>query len=320
MVTSASCNRERACRESTNRDVTVIDNDFVYIRDNAVEPEKRAVNWTIARNRIVNGHAWFSFDDVSGGPIYIWGNVGWYTDIPGRLCRDDPRHKQLLRVNFEMGGHREIEKVGESLDAFTCARSRFGAIIKEGSDGAALDKDIYVFHNSWYVRIPLIREGKAGRIRYWNNAMVSTGCGVSTDPHSLCGIELSTGLEGCANYRDYVMDGGRAMLLRCVDPAQVADPLVYDIRFNVSSRGFPAAILTAPGRNGFAFAADPKFRAPAKGDFRLRPDSPAIARGCIVEWEDRARGALRCRVPKANEIKPDIGAYARSGRLYMGPK
>lgn len=318
MVVGRSCNRVASCREAVNRDVEVIDNDFIYIRDNPVEPETRAVNWTIARNRIVNAHAWFSLDDVAGGPIYIWGNVGWYTEIPGRLCRDDPKFKRMVRVDFEQGGYRELAAVGEAAAAFVCARSRFGTIIKEGSEGAALDKDVYVFHNSWYARIPLLREGKTGRIKYWNNAMVSTGCGVSPNP--MCGIELSAGIEDCRAYRDFVTDDGSSMLLRCIDAGRAMDPRILDFRFNIANKGFPADFLAAPGRKDFAFAADPGFRAPAKGDFRLRPGSPAIGRGCIVEWDDRARGSLRCRLPGTGEAGSDLGAYSRDGRLYSGPE
>ncbi|HEY7609045.1 MAG TPA: hypothetical protein VIF14_07420 [Alphaproteobacteria bacterium] len=320
MVTSAACERVHACRNAVNRDVEVVDNDFIYIRDNPVEPETRAVNWTIARNRIVNSHAWFSFDDVAGGPIYIWGNVGWYNDIPGRECRDDPKYKRAVRVDFQNGGYRPIERSGEAREAFVCARSRFGTIIKEGSAGAALDKDIYVFHNSWYVRIPLLREARSGRIKYWNNAMVATGCGVSADPNSLCGIELSAGLEDCRGFRDYVTDDGSALLLRCIDAAQVANPRVYDFRHSILNKAFPADFLKVARRKDTLIAADPHFRAADKGDFRLLPNSPAIGKGCVVEWRDKLRGGLRCRRPENGVPPADIGAFTREGTLYKGPK
>ena len=169
------------------------------------------------------------------------------------------------------------------------------------------------------MRIPLLREAQTGRIKYWNNAMYMTGCGVSTDPNSLCAIEPSAGLKDCAQYRDYITDDGTSMLLRCVDPRQVADPGIYDFRFNLSNKGLPAAFLAVPGRRETAFAGDPRFVAPGKGDFRLQPGSPAIGRGCIVEWDDRARGTLRCREAERGAAS-DLGAYLRSGRLYEGPK
>jgi hypothetical protein len=201
-----------------------------------------------------------------------------------------------------------------------CGRSRFGTIIKEGSQGAALEKDIYVFHNSWYARIPLLREAKSGRIKYWNNAMLATGCGVSADPNSLCGIELSDGLEGCRGFRDYVTDDGSAMLLRCIDPGQVANPRVYDFRYSILDKGFPADFLKVARRKETLIGADPRFRAPHQGDFRLLPDSPAIGKGCHVEWRDALRSGLRCRRPR-NGIPPsDIGAFTRDGEIYAGPK
>lgn len=320
MAIGGACARIPACRNSANRDVEIVDNDFLYIRDNPVEPETIAVNWTIAKNRIVNSHAWFSFDDVAGGPIYIWGNVGWYNDVPGRECRDDPKYRQFVRIDFQNGGYRAIGAPGEGRDAFVCGRSRFGTIIKEGSRGAALEKDIYVFHNSWYVRIPLLREAQSGRIKYWNNAMIATGCGVDANPHSLCGIELSAGLEGCRGLRDYLTDDGRAMMLRCIDPAQVANPRIYDFRYSIIDKGFPADFLKVARRKDSLIHADPGFRAPEKGDFRLLPDSPAIGKGCVVEWRDKQKGGLRCRRPENSAAPSDIGAFTREGAIYAGPK
>ena len=64
--------------EVCGANVEIYDNDFQFIRDNPLEPEDYALNWWIYHNRIYNGHGWFSLDGVSGGPIYIFGNVGWF--------------------------------------------------------------------------------------------------------------------------------------------------------------------------------------------------------------------------------------------------
>ena len=120
--------------------------------------------------------------------------------------------------------------------------------------------------------------------------------------------------------RDVLTDDGRAMLMRCIDPAQAANPRIYDFRHNISNKAFPADFLAVGKRRETAIAADPKFRAPGKGDFRLGADSPAIGKGCVVEWGNRRRGTLRCRPPEPGAPAPDLGAFDRDGRLYAGPK
>jgi hypothetical protein len=72
--------------EVCGANVEIYDNDFQFIRDNPVEPEDYALNWWIYHNRIYNGHGRFSLDGVSGGPIYIFGNVGWFDDKPAQRC------------------------------------------------------------------------------------------------------------------------------------------------------------------------------------------------------------------------------------------
>ena len=57
-----------------NADVHIVENDFVRIRDNPVEPEVFAYNWHVRHNRILDCHAWFSFDGVTGGFWYFYGN------------------------------------------------------------------------------------------------------------------------------------------------------------------------------------------------------------------------------------------------------
>src|SRR6202008_3871497 len=147
--------------------------------------------------------------------------------------------------------------------------------------------------------------------RYWNNAMVATGCGVTGDPNSLCGIEPSAGLAGCRGLLDYITDDGSSILMRCIDPAKAANPRLYDFRYNILDKGFPADFLTTARRKETLIGADPRFRAAYKGDFRLLPDSPAIGSGCVVAWRDKPGGPLRCRRPQEGVPPSDIGAFMR---------
>src|SRR5207253_10247584 len=60
-----------------NASVYVYDNDFVRIRDNPIEPEVSAYNWHVRQNRLLDCHAWFSFDGVTGGYWYFYGTTGY---------------------------------------------------------------------------------------------------------------------------------------------------------------------------------------------------------------------------------------------------
>ncbi|KMO35846.1 hypothetical protein VQ02_16500, partial [Methylobacterium variabile] len=95
---AASCEDLKASALSTancpfNQDVWIYDNLFAFVRDNPVELETWATDVRIARNRIVNSHAWFSFDDMGGGPVYVYGNRGWFDDLP---AIDRPGHPSPL--------------------------------------------------------------------------------------------------------------------------------------------------------------------------------------------------------------------------------
>ena len=65
-----------------NDQVSIYDNTFSYIRDNPVELEVFAKDARIFHNTIHNSHAWFSFDGMGGGPVYVYGNRGWFDDMP----------------------------------------------------------------------------------------------------------------------------------------------------------------------------------------------------------------------------------------------
>ena len=163
-----------AAYEVCGANVEIYDNDFQFVRDNPVEPEDYALNWWIYHNRIYNGHGWFSLDGVSGGPIYIFGNVGWFDDKPAQRCiQRDWAADQTIHA-----GKRYVPTPeGE------CSRSRTGKVIKLGPDPVELKEPIYIFNNSWYVRAPLIAGGRA-KFRAWNNA--TEFCDPKAVPPGMC--------------------------------------------------------------------------------------------------------------------------------------
>jgi hypothetical protein len=81
-----------------NLDVQIYENCFDYIRDNAVEPEVTALNWHVRHNVFYNCYAPLSFDFLSGGWWYIYGNEGWFDERPG-LWYQDNRGGTILKLH-----------------------------------------------------------------------------------------------------------------------------------------------------------------------------------------------------------------------------
>lgn len=107
--TSAAELSARNC--AYNDDVWIGDNIFSYVRDNPVEMEVFSRNVRIVRNQFHNSHAWLSFDDMGGGPIYAYANRGWFDDMPaiawttpslgGNACLHDPKPKPSAGGSFD---------------------------------------------------------------------------------------------------------------------------------------------------------------------------------------------------------------------------
>lgn len=207
-----------------NRDVWIYDNLFAYVRDNPVELETWATDVRIHRNRIVNSHAWFSFDDMGGGPVYVYGNRGWFDDVPaidrpGRSpslppCTRRPVEKPAAggafdprldrRYDFARGRWLPIgvESLGPSgevawMDPLeqTCDASLQGRVVKlalpprDAEDGAhryAQRGAIYLFNNSWFLRSPVTGIGAAANLKHWNNALQFCEAGVPGYDPELC--------------------------------------------------------------------------------------------------------------------------------------
>lgn len=85
---------------STNANVEISNNLFENIRDNPIEPEISAYNWWIHHNRIHNAHSWISITELTGGYIYIFGNVGWNDDMYGK----EGDHNKGTVLKFEKSG------------------------------------------------------------------------------------------------------------------------------------------------------------------------------------------------------------------------
>jgi hypothetical protein len=163
-----------------NMNVEIYDNDFQFNRDNPVEPEDYAANWWVFHNRIYNGHGWFSLDGVNGGPVYIFGNVGWFDDKPAQRCiQRDWAADQTIHP----GKRYEPTPEGEG------SRSRTGKVIKLGREPVEVKEPFYIFNNSWYVRAPLIAGGRA-KFRAWNNA--TEFCDPKVVPPGMCMADFET--------------------------------------------------------------------------------------------------------------------------------
>lgn len=115
-----------------NHNVVIEDNDFVRIRDNPIEPEFYAYNWRVAHNRIVDAHAWFSFDGVRGGYFYIYGNTARFTSRPGDPAAGTHTMGRVLKLSYLLAG----------------AERPWSAQVP--------DYPWYVVHNSFALRCPIV--------------------------------------------------------------------------------------------------------------------------------------------------------------------
>ncbi|KQV33676.1 MULTISPECIES: right-handed parallel beta-helix repeat-containing protein [unclassified Rhizobium] len=118
------------------RNVLIEGNWFIRIRDNAIEPEDFAWNWTIRHNRFVDCYIPFSFEMQRSGYFYLYGNLGWNPHRPGPPLDDHTR----------------------------------GQLFKFPTVHAA-DGPHYVFNNSWMLRSPLIKKRRFSHLVHVNNAI-----------------------------------------------------------------------------------------------------------------------------------------------------
>jgi hypothetical protein len=276
---SVDCPQTNRC----NTNVEIYNNSMEYIRDNPIEIERYAANWWVYGNRIHNSHAWFSMDGGRGGPHFVFSNVGWFNDIPARLCRDE-------------AWTNEVQADGTPFKERECKRSRRGKALKLGN---RMDLPTYIFHNSWYLRAPVGDGGAAGPIRFWNNAI------------EFC--DPSANDDTCAPVVPFYKREDEDRFVWNVDPSDIADHRMSYVVSNM--QGFPQE-FRAHGYpvHGF-FAERLGFTDPTVGDFRLELDSPVRNRGCLVY---RAGPNKLICAPTSYRWRPDIGAY-QGRQLYRGP-
>lgn len=122
-----------------NADVHIFDNEFTRIRDNPIEPEDYAYNWHIRHNHLLDCHAWFSFDGVTGGLWYLYGNTGRFETRQGEAPHtpDDDHHTmgRVLKLSYEVRdkeGKRDTDKERVPTEPW------------------------FIFNNSWHLRCPVI--------------------------------------------------------------------------------------------------------------------------------------------------------------------
>jgi len=91
-------------QEAYSRNVLMEGNWFVRLRDNAIEPEYFAVNWTIRHNCFADCFAPFSLEPERSGYFYIYGNLCWNRHRPGPGPKKDKRNRGR---SFKLGGIHE---------------------------------------------------------------------------------------------------------------------------------------------------------------------------------------------------------------------
>ena len=160
-----------------NTNVHIFNNSFTRIRDNPIEPEVYAFNWHVRHNRLLDCHAWFSLDNVTGGQWYFYGNVGWFESRQGSLddhAKDKHTMGRVLKLSY--------------------------AILGQESGSTRVPTDPwFVFNNSWHLRcpviggansrVPTVPAGEPGpdltaRLAFFNNAFA--WCLSSPDDTWLC--------------------------------------------------------------------------------------------------------------------------------------
>ncbi|MFO1071081.1 MAG: right-handed parallel beta-helix repeat-containing protein [Geminicoccaceae bacterium] len=130
-------NREDDPRDDLCRRVVIRSNRFAFIRDNTIEPETAASDWWIVNNDFQDCYKLVSLEMQRCGHVYLIGNRGWFTSMPGPEA-DDHTSGELLKI---------------------------------GGDYASWGPH-YLLHNSWYLRGPLAKKRLPPGLVHMNNAIL----------------------------------------------------------------------------------------------------------------------------------------------------
>lgn len=226
-----------------NADIHIFDNDFARIRDNPIEPEVSAFNWHVRHNRIVDCHSWFSFDGVTGGYWYFYGNTGRFTSRQGLPTDLGHTMGRVLKLSYET---RPRDPESEPVAIYPW----------------------FVFNNSWHLRCPLI--GGA------NPTLPNAGEGPDFTAHLTF---FNNAFQWCDPrvYGDRICES--AELVRCYD-ARRSRYVTFD--YSVCDRPDYLDYMKGIGgeTNGFE-ATGPIFAGPVDREFDFRPVGGALGTGWV---------------------------------------
>jgi hypothetical protein len=174
-----------APRRDVNADVHILDNDFIRIRDNPIEPEASAWSWHVRHNRLVDCHSWFSFDGVRGGFWYFYGNTGRFESRQGEPGQAAHAMGRVLKLSY-------------------------AASPPEDGNPGVPDAPWFVFNNSWHLRCPIVGGASSAvpgygegpdftaQLDFFNNAF--TWCSQTRDGAWVCSpIEMLRHLDLAAS-------------------------------------------------------------------------------------------------------------------------
>jgi hypothetical protein len=228
---------------SINANVHIFDNDFIRIRDNPVEPEVAAHNWHVRHNRLLDCHAWFSFDGVTGGFWYFYGNTGTFESRQGVEHTFGHTMGRVLKLSFQ--------KDPPSQDTSRVPVNPW-----------------YVFNNSWRLRCPVIGG---------SNPTVPPG---GEGPDFTAGLSfLNNAFVWCDPARDGPWVCEWIKLLQNFDLARCVDTR-FD--YNISDRWDFFDFLRKAGHEAHGITAGrPIFADGADGHFPLARDSEARRSGVV---------------------------------------